>query len=732
MSVKEEIINKSKIAICGMYDRTLFRDERNAATYFSLRVSGNVTEGITKFGTVVVSAFVPDYKKGTPLYVEGEWVKADKGLRLKASVVKEETWDEASASEYLASGLCTGIGYAMARKIIDRFGTKVFDIMTKPGAAEQLSKEISGLSYEKAVMLCSAVEDTVSQRELFDFVIRYGGYYPMALKLYRDFGMNAKDELCKSPYRVGLKYGFSFEQCDRIARDRKMDMRSKDRLSAAAETCLYRSSAAGNTFMYQQALCDNTKRLLGQSDIYAQDIPAAMIMAAVLNDRDMCVEEDFLDRVYYKRMRFAEKNVAAQIRRLQQTSQALNYTEDLVSYAEGLCNISYAPQQRDAFKLLKQTGLAIVTGGPGTGKTTTINGIISAYVKMYPQNTVKLCAPTGRAAQRMTESTGREATTIHRLLNYRPFGNDIIHKNAEDPIEADFIVVDESSMLDIELASIFLTAVKPGSLVLLVGDINQLPSIGAGDVLHDLIQSEVVPVQPLTTVYRQSQESPIIVNANRINSGNDDLIAKPDFQIKYVDQVKEVPGKVISAIKQFYNPEKPFETQVLAPTHKGDAGVAGLNNILQKLLNPSKGEKELKYGGRTYRKGDKIITLNNNYSMGYFNGDLGIVKEVRDAEMTIEIGDKEIVIDRELMEDVNLAYVMTIHKSQGSEFPNVIISLPFNPASMLKRNLLYTAVTRAKKNVVIVAENGAVAQAISSCDTGKRNSRLVERMKGED
>jgi len=373
-----------------------------------------------------------------------------------------------------------------------------------------------------------------------------------------------------------------------------------------------------------------------------------------------------------------------------------------------------------------------VTGGPGTGKTTTINGILSAYEKQNPNKVIRLCAPTGRAAQRMTESTGREAVTIHRLLEYKPYGNEVTYKNANDKLEADLIVVDEASMLDMEFASIFFSAVPTGALVLIVGDIHQLPSVGPGDVLHDMISPGMIPTVQLTTVYRQGSHSPIIQNAIRIHQGIIAFMENEEYQTYITYSQTELARKIIACAVSMHNKNIPFETQILCPSHKGEAGVGMLNTALQSLLNPGRqGLKELKYGNTIYRSGDKVILLNNNYQNGYFNGDIGIIKDISDAGIHLNIFGSEIIIAKTEIDDLGLAYAMTIHKSQGSEFKNIIVSLPMSPKSMLKRNLLYTAITRAKKTVIVVTEKQAVSIAVKTCETGKRNSRLALRIKEE-
>ena len=349
---------------------------------------------------------------------------------------------------------------------------------------------------------------------------------------------------------------------------------------------------------------------------------------------------------------------------------------------------------------------------------------------MYPDNIIKLCAPTGRAAQRMTESTGMEAVTIHRLLEYFVSGDKVFHKDAKNPIVADLIVVDEMSMTDTELMSIFLQAVQDGTLVMLVGDIYQLPSVGPGDVLHDIIFSEKLPVFRLTKVYRQAGDSPIVTNANKINDGHTDLIETEDFEIIVVQNDEECKEKILELTKQYYDASKPFDMQILAPSKKYESGTKNLNKVIQEAVNP--GKKGFVFGDTTYRVGDKIIMLNNNYQSGYFNGDVGYVVSINDEGVVVNILDNEITITKNMMDDMSLAYSVTVHKSQGSEYPLAICALPKSPGNMLVRNLFYTAVTRAKKKVIVVAVDGSIQASIRNNQTGKRKTGLLEKLSKAD
>lgn len=709
----------------GIFEKDLYRNEMDGKALFSVRVSENVKER-NRFGFIVVSAVIPPYRKGTPLYIEGEWKEGARGKRLEAKVVKEEAWSIASAAEFLASGICKGIGYAKGRAIVSKLGeVNIFEAMREPGAERKIVKTLS-VTMEQAQTLCAAIRQTVAQRELFAYIVQYGGFYSTVSKLYDAYGSNALAMIKQNPYAIGLKAGMTFEQCDRIAKDEGMTPVSVARMRAVATLAAKQSSMSGDVFVPIEELY-RRMRIILEDDAYrnAEDMPATLLVTGVTDNKDLIIEQDLYENVYLSRLYHAERNAAAQIARLQKLATDMPYEDSIVERIETRFGIKYAKQQKEAFLLLKRNGISILTGGPGTGKTTVINGLIAAFQEINPNSTVKLCAPTGRAAQRMSESTGMEAVTVHRLLDFRPYGQaDVTYKNADNPIEADLIVMDEVSMLDIELLSIFLSAIKSGTTVFFVGDENQLPSVGPGNVLHDMIEAGL-PTMRLSTVYRQSSQSPIIRNAQRINAGNSDLIECAEFGIWFTDSTKNIAHKILSRVRKLYDPQHPFDVQVLTPVRGGDAGVIGLNNMLQKMLNPRKeGEPEIAFRWARFHLRDKIIMLSNNYEKGYYNGDLGTVIKIEDGSLTVDIMGKQIEIERELMQDVSLSYAMTVHKAQGSEYKHVIIALPYKPTNMLQRNLLFTAVTRARNSVTIVSENGALQKAVRTCHARKRNTRL--------
>lgn len=714
--------------IFGIYDKQFFRNEQDGTTLFALRVSDKTKER-NRFGAITCLAKTIPYRKGTPLYVKGTWEAGSKGKILKVQEIWEEAWNIASAAEFLASDICKGIGYAKARAIVSKIGPDIFRSMQQDGAEKRISNVI-GVTEEQAKILCDAVKSTAVQRELFECIIRYGGFYSTVTKLIHKYGAGAKEALFSNPYQVGMEGGLSFRQCDEIAKDHGFSAASLCRLQACANAAIDQVAKAGNTYIQTDGLFFMMQKVLDNGVFAADEAPSAsMLVSGVYENEKIVIEEGLVDRAYPKILYYAEKNAAFHLARLIRTAVEYPFDDSVIDYAQQVSGVEYAPQQKECFNLLRKSGVAIVTGGPGTGKTTTINGLLLAYQKMHPDKTIRLCAPTGRAAQRMAESTGMEATTIHRLLEYQPYGTDVIHKDENNPIAADCIVVDESSMIDVLLFSILLSAIPSGALLLLVGDSNQLPSVGAGDVLHDLLLSDIPSVR-LTTVYRQAETSPIVGNANKINDGEMNLVKADDFRVRYTDQAEKIGDLILNQVQALYDPEYPFDVQVLSPTKKGSAGTFALNNRLQKALNPKRsGEPEYIYGRTIYRLRDKIILLNNNYQEGYYNGDLGTVIGIHEDGITVSVMGKAIRLTYELMGDLTLAYAMTIHKSQGSEYANVIISLPFQPSPMLKRNLLYTAVTRAKKQVIIVSENGAVQKSIRSCDTGTRKSSLLERVR---
>ena len=720
------------IRTLGSYRKTIYRNDYTGYCIFQVVAADESklrSQDKSLSGVLTCIGNIPDYRIETPLYLEGTIEKTKFGSQLRILKIEEKSWNANGLATYLCN-ICSGIGITTANALAEAFEDNLFDIVKQENGAEVLSTRITSMTYETAVLLCDTICATSAQLAVYEEIFPLGGTWSAASKIAKKYGANAVRELHANPYLAGMKNGMDFQACDKLAKKVGMSATDQARIKQALISAFEVEESRGHVYSSESDICKQAQRLIKKSAYAETELPSVMLLQGLVDDDTFVFDYDEAgnEAIYLKWLFRAEDEVARQLQRLARTSKPLNYDPSIVDWAEANCGIKYAPQQRESFKLIEKTGVGVITGGPGTGKTTTVNGLIAAYEKLNPDTVIRLCAPTGRAAQRMTESTGREAVTIHRLLEFRPFGNDTVHKNSADPIIADLIVVDEASMLDIELASIFLSAVQSGTLVLFIGDINQLPSVGPGDVLHDLIECGCISTVHLSTVYRQGSQSPIIVNSKRINDGLICAETNDDYHMDVLDDANTILLRTIQLVASMYDPQKPFDVQVLAPTHKGDAGVGTINQMLQDVLNPSNGQPEIKYGSRVYRVGDKVILLNNNYAAGYFNGDIGIIKDVTNDGVEIEILDKILTITRNEMEDLNLAYCMSIHKSQGSEFPNVIVTLPEKPGNMLKRNLLYTAITRAKKRVWVLAEGNAYITAVASCDTGKRNTRLARRI----
>ncbi|MDR0287185.1 MAG: AAA family ATPase [Clostridiales bacterium] len=712
------------IQIPGVFEKTLSRDEKTADTVFSFRPAKS-TGYESKFGNITCLGRILPYETGMPLMLWGRWIKNDYGDQFALETCHEYTWDEPSAISYLASGSFPGISYAAAREIVQKLGCNIFQMVKISGIENKISRLVRKINLESAKNLCEKIREQILHRELLDYLKLYEGNWVSVQRLIKAYGDNALRNLKEHPYETGVGHGLDFKTCDKIGKDQGFHPASTERIMAAIKSAMWRNSSYGNVYATMNDAC-KTFHSVVSSGSFTEEIPTSIVLNAFLQSPDVIIESGFEERVYLNSLYEAETESAVHIERLISTAKPLRFEDTLVFYAERKCKLKYAGRQRKSFDLLRYSGIAVITGGPGTGKTSCVSGLLAAYEKMYPNRIIQLCAPTGRAAQRLSESTGREAMTIHRLLECHSVTNNAKLKNGTNLLDADLLVIDEGSMLSITLLNALLSVVRSGALVLIIGDANQLPSVEPGDVLHDFIYSGKIPVCQLQEVHRQAAGSPIVKNADMINHGLLELIENEKFEIKYSKDQTAIAKDVVSTVQKLYNPKRPFDTQVLAPVYLKEAGVSELNKKLQAMLNPKDISVELRYGNKSFRINDKVIMLSNNYHLGYFNGDLGIVTEITDLYMAVKLSDRTVYLTRDLMEDIDLAYCISIHKSQGSEFQNIILSLP--GVRSLSRNLLYTAITRAKDKVVITAEFGTVFRAIQASSFGRRRSYLINRM----
>ena len=703
------------ITIDGIYLSTIRRNEKTGYTVFKFKYFGPAHDRFI----IYVRARIPIYVREMPLRIEGDF--KDKKTFI-AEKVYEKISDEEISIAYLSNKEFGGIGPKRAKLIVDTFGPDIFSLVEGSDALEKLSS-LKGISEATAHDLILKVRNTITQRKVFEFLLKYYGTVIPAVKLADKYKYKAFDKLKENPYICCTEFEVPFFTADAIAHDLNFEYLDKRRIESIIFEAIKMSKSSGNVFIYQDELNKNIKFILRNSAFH-EKIPLTYFAASMIKCKWLKIEkqEGERTRIYFKSLWLSENETARHLNRLRSDSLDLPFDEKIIEKIEKETNIKYHTMQKKSFNLLKTTGVKILTGGPGTGKTTLLNGIILAFQKLNPKAKVVLCSPTGRAAQRMSEQTGRISSTIHKLLEIKPYEDIFTSRDSVNPIEADFIIVDEFSMIDIEIMSVFLNAIRGKTLVLFVGDVDQIPSVGPGSVMRDLIKSGVIETYKLTNVYRQTSGSSIIDNANKIIKGNENLTFDNTFDLIHLKNDEKINDWILELFKN----DKQFtieNTQILTTVKKGDGGTYSVNRMVQKYLFE---ERDAYYSSFTI--GDKIIINENNYEIGVYNGDLGYVKHILEDGIEVEINGKEIVIPNVDLDIMSLAYAITIHKSQGSEFKNVIISLPDDANNMLQRNLLYTAVTRAKERIIIISKSDAFERSIRQNTIIKRNTTLCERI----
>ncbi|MDD7770220.1 ATP-dependent RecD-like DNA helicase [Suipraeoptans intestinalis] len=729
--------------IKGYVDHIVYRNEANGYTVFQLEQK---EEQLTCVGEL-------SYLE------EGELVELDGHFtvhKMYGSQFQVETsrvcspTDTLSIEKYLGSGAIRGLREAMARKIVEAFGEETFRIIEEE--PERLA-EIKGISERKAREIAEQLEEKREMRQSMLYMQKYGISPKLAAKIFQYYGNRVYRILEENPYQMADKVeGVGFKTVDEIAMRAGIHVDSDYRIRCGMVYVLLQGVGEGHIYLREEVLLYRTEQILGvvieQPGLHLQELSVEKkIVVKNVGDET---------RVYASAYYQMEWNVAGMLKaldiRFEITEEVLRQRLEEVEVCE---DMKLDQMQWEAVRQAVRKGVLVLTGGPGTGKTTTIN----AMIHFFRREGLDIClaAPTGRAAKRMTEATGYEAQTIHRLLEINgdpEKGARGFQRNEEQPLETDVVIVDEMSMVDLPLMSALLKAMVTGTRLILVGDCDQLPSVGPGSVLKDIVDSGCYAVVKLTQIFRQMMESDIIVNAHKINQGlpvHLDNKSKDFFFLKRMEP--ELVMRVILALVQeklpAYVQAKPFDIQVLTPTRKGVLGVEKLNEMLQKYLNPpSEKKKEKLQGDRIFREGDKVMQIKNNYQMpweirtskgmavdkgeGIFNGDMGIIKEipVYGDEIVIEFEDGKLVrYSYELLDELELAYAITIHKSQGSEYPAVVIPLLNGPRQLYHRNLLYTAVTRARRCVTLVGSEVVFDQMVQNGNEQRRNTSLTERIR---
>ena len=720
----------------GTVQSVIFQNEENG--YTVLRLVTEEGELITVVGCVPCAA------PGEHLGVSGAWeTHPQHGTQLRAEEVERRLPEDAEELiSYLGSGICKGLGPATARRLVERFGAETAEVISSQ--PEKLSL-IKGITARRAMEISESFRRHMGLRRLMAFLAQYGLPPVLAIRLRQIYGDGALDAIRRDPYLLSADAGgLPFSAADEIAMSMGFSARSPERLRSALLFELSHNEGNGHVFLPRPKLLAATAQLLGDEDGVEEALDTLIDEGKVFSETVANVEACYLLRLH-EAEDYACRKLTNLLSATADVSSRAGRTVDEIEAAQG---ITYAPLQRKAVELAAEHGVLILTGGPGTGKTTTVRGIVSLFERMGLA--IVLAAPTGRAAQRLGELTGREAQTVHRLLGMS--WNEATHevtftKGEQEPLEADAVIVDEMSMVDLPLFAALLRALRPGTRLVMVGDADQLPSVGPGNVFSDLIRSGKVETVFLREVFRQAERSAIIRNAHAVNAGEPPRLQNDqgDFYFLCRRDAQRAVSTVVELCKTRL-PEKMgipvSDIQVLTPTRKGPAGTENLNRLLQEALNPQKpGQPEVRWGERVFRPGDRVMQTRNDYDIlwekedgtvgsGVFNGDVGHVQAIDPAGewLAILYEDRKALYSLEMLSEIDLAYAQTVHKAQGSEYPCVVLcAMPSAPGLMV-RGVLYTALTRARELLILVGDDAAVREMAANDRRARRYSGLRWRL----
>ncbi len=712
--------------LTGVVETVIFQSVDGAFCVFRLSTPDN---GMV---SVVMNTMAP--LLGEVVELAGQWVEHAKfGRQFKAVSYSSKVASSRQGIErFLGSGAVKGVGQAMAARIVSHFGEDTLHVLAE---SPQRLVEISGIGNKKAAAIAASYAELAEMRELMLFLEGHGISANYAPKLQTAYGAAAIDRIKGNPYRLAYEVdGIGFRTADRIARSMGFEHAAAERLEAGVDFALMQIGQAGHVCVPQDVLEKETARLL------EVDIEETAAVLKRMLEADMLRAEEYRGQclIYPEYLYAAEVDVAERLLHLKERARKILAadTQAILARWEEHANIRLAKVQREAIDWVLAHGVLVVTGGPGTGKTTLIKGIISVLEAAGCR--ILLSAPTGRAARRLAESAGRPAMTVHKMLEYVPGqGMFSFGRNEDSPLDAEAVIVDEASMLDITLADHLLKAVPAGCRLVFVGDVDQLPAVGPGNVLQDIIRSEQLPVVRLNEIFRQARESSIVLNAHAINRGRFPVIDEGgEFDFNECADEQAIAERVVGLSEDMLSGRDWQRVQVLSPMHKNAAGVQNLNKLLQGRLNPpSEGKQELLSLHQILREGDKVMQVRNNYDKEVFNGDIGWVDSIEGRTLKAyfpDVNNGQLVkYEQGELDELQLAYAMSVHKAQGSEYPVVILALSRSHYMLLQRNLLYTAVTRAKERVVIVGQKAALQTAVLNDRTRRRYSLLAERLQEE-
>ncbi|HHN93467.1 MAG TPA: ATP-dependent RecD-like DNA helicase [Anaerolineae bacterium] len=726
----------------GIVERVTYYNEETGYSVLRLSVTGQP-------GLITVVGNLPEVQPGESLRLEGSWtVHPQYGRQFKAERCEQVLPATVEGiKKYLGSGLVKGVGPVIAARIVQQFGADTLRILDEE---PHRLREALGVGPKRAAAVAQAWEEQKHIRAVMMFLQSHGVTTGLAVKIYKTYGDDALRVVQEDPYRLARDiWGVGFKTADKIARHLGLPTDSPARVQAGVAYVLSQKADEGHVYTPEEELVAEAARLL--------DVPPALVRDALAAlDADETVRRETFTypppspdgaplreerAVYLAPFYYGEIGVTKRVAELVSHRasrlgglRAADVSRLLARLSQETA-IELSPEQRGAVQTALTHKVTVLTGGPGTGKTVTTRTIIGALELLDCR--YALCAPTGRAAKRLSEATGREAKTVHRLLEYSP--QDGFRRNAAHPLEVDFLIVDEASMLDLLLTNHLLKAVKPEAHVLFVGDVDQLPSVGAGDVLRDLIASGRAAVVRLTTIFRQAQNSGIVVNAHRVNRGQMPILNRfDDFYFFSQEDPRQAADLLVDIVKRRiprkFGLDAVDEVQVLAPMYRGACGVANLNQLLQEALNPPSPRKpERRLGGRIFRVGDKVMQTRNDYVREVYNGDIGRVVALDGVEqtLTVRIDGRPVVYDWAESDELAHAFAISVHKSQGSEYPAVVMPLLTQHYLMLQRNLFYTAITRAQRLVVLVGTRRAIGIAVHNAKVRERHSGLGLRLRAE-
>ncbi len=704
----------------GVVERITYENEETGYSVIKIKCKGymDLVTVVGSMATVNVGAVVT---------MKGIWTSNPKyGRQFEA-----KEWEEAlpasiyGIEKYLGSGLIKGIGPVYAKKIVQLFNEQTLDIIEE--TPDRLI-EVPGIGKKRVELIKKAWQDQKEIKNIMIFLQSYGVSTAFGSRIYKCYGNKSIEIVKANPYQLADDiYGIGFKTADSVAEKLGIEKDSFKRCRAGIFYTLSQLSEEGHCFATSEQLIQKCVEIL---EVEEQKI--IMSIDHLINEKELIKEEP--DSIYLPPFFYSEVGVAKRLKQIMASRplKSIKPSEEVIAHLEKTQHMTYDSIQREAVHLAERSKVMVLTGGPGTGKTTTTYGIISLFKQSGME--ILLTAPTGRAAKRMSEATGMEAKTIHRLLECKP--PEGYKKNEEHPLEGDVLIIDEASMIDIILMYNLLKAIPDHMIVIIVGDIDQLPSVGAGNVLQDIIASGGVPTIKLERIFRQALGSQIVTNAHRINKGqNPDLRGGSQSNFFFIEQedneeiLRTIVNLCTTRLPRYYKVNPIRDIQILTPMQRSETGAAHLNTVLQSALNPN--PLCLKRGATEYRLHDKVMQVRNNYDKEVFNGDVGMISAIDLEERTLKVTFDEREIEYEALEldELVLAYATTIHKAQGSEYPIVVMPITFSHYVMLQRNLIYTGITRAKKVVVLVGNRNAIYMAVKNNEVKNRNTRLAERLR---